>query len=439
MAPVFMKRYGSGGIKYKPSILYGVRIDQTNGDTDTVRVSYLEDCKNFIPGYMDFSSLVFNYGSWADAWPFKDIKPCILNNDGSVYRYLDPNKYSQDISGAAVEIGTSCAGNVMVGIPRIFWKINRVDDNITDIYVSDGQPDDGFYCWSHINAYDDIIDRFYMAAYNTYTSRDSSGNNVIRSISGVTPCNVFYSQSAALDAAKRNHPGGNIWFVESYCDYILITILLLLIGRSVSSQLTFGQGITGSYNKVTYQKTGILDGNGLFYSECPKPGVNNIAGKPVKTLGIENWWGHVNRYVTGFIRRLNTEYLVKMTYGKADGSTVEGFNDTGDGYIVVPTACTIKSIQASKMEYNRYGFVPLENVSTTSGTVESRSVLGYCDGYSYFNNGRVLGHGKGVSAYSSSATWPFNGNVFGPGMFYMAGDPPTTSTKMYHLVCRPAA
>jgi hypothetical protein len=52
----------------------------------------------------------------------------------------------------------------------------------------------------------------------------------------------------------------------------------------------------------------------------------------VKVFGIENFWGNIWRRTCGYINASGRQ-LVKLTWGKEDGSNVEGYNTSGANYI----------------------------------------------------------------------------------------------------------
>ena len=136
---------------------------------------------------------------------------------------------------------------------------------------------------------------------------------------------------------------------------INLNLLLILIGKSVSTQTVFGNGYDG-YGK----DSGQLDSKGLFY--CKK-GSNYSYGK---VFGIENYWGNQYRFCLGCVA-VNGMPKIKLTYGTSDGSTADGYNLTGDGYIDIPDISTSSNGYISKMKFVNNIMFPSElNGSATT-------------------------------------------------------------------------
>ena len=107
----------------------------------------------------------------------------------------------------------------------------------------------------------------------------------------------------------------------------LINALLVLMGKSLNTQAVFGRGLdtSGQTAKEAYV-TGTLNDKGLFWGDS----ANGTSA--VKVFGMENWWACCWRRTAGCIS-VNRALKLKLTYGTADGSTVVGYNQTGNGYI----------------------------------------------------------------------------------------------------------
>ena len=358
------------GMLCKDYYLYGFKLDQNESDPASM-ITYIEDNKDFNSAYMNYTSDTFNYGDWQDAF-FMNIKPCMLKYDGTVAYELNPNDYSKKLDGTASDIAdANFAGNVMIGIPKVYYKLVDNGDNTANIYFSNKKVDEDFVCWSHIDNNGEEIDYCYMPAYNGY-----SDGTRLRSLSGKTP---MHTQTGAteINLAKANNTNDNIiWYTEVYSDRMLINLLLLLIGKSTDTQTVFGNGYHtgGSQNSNPRINTGTMNTKGLFW------GSNGSSMVGVKVFGMEHWWGNQWRRVAGWINNKGTQ-KIKLTYGQSDGSTVNGYNTDGSGYISV--GCTPAGTSGgyvSKMTITEYGLIP----TTASGS----STTYYTDGL-WFNNSQV--------------------------------------------------
>lgn len=351
--------------------LYGFKLEQNESDPGSM-ITYLEGCDNayYESAYMDYNSDSFNYGDWEDAWFIRDLKPCMLNYNGTVAYELNKNDYSLKADGTASDIANnSFAGNAMIGIPKVYWKIVNNGNNTANIYFSNKKVDSNFVCWSHIDNNGKEIDYCYMPIYN-----GSNVSSKLRSLSGKTPINT-QNGTTEITLAKANNLTNNIiWYTEVFSDRMLINLLLLLIGKSTNTQTVFGNGhYTGGSSASSLLTTGTLNEKGLFYG-------TNGTGKGVKVFGMENWWGNQWRRIAGWINSKGIQ-KIKMTYGQTDGSTVYGYNTDGSGYIAI--GCTPSGTSGgyvSKMTVTENGLIP----TTASGSVTTY----YTDGL-WFNNSQV--------------------------------------------------
>ena len=361
------------GLTYTKTEIYGFKIDQNESDPASM-ITYLEDCDNasFASAYMDYEKGVFNYGDWSGAWFIRNIKPCMLKYDGTVDYYLQPNDYSKKLDGTDSDISnTSYEGNAMIGIPKVYWKIVDNGDNTANVYISESKIYDDYVCWSHIDNNGNEIDYCYMPIYN-----GSLVNGKLRSLSNQIYPIYNQTPNTEVDYAKANNlTDDTIWYTEVLCDRQLINLLLLLIGKSTDTQTVFGNGYcSGGSSSNSLLQTGVLNNKGLFYGE-------NGTKTGVKIFGMENYWGNQYRRIAGLINYKGTQ-KVKMTYGMSDGSTVEGYNFNGDGYLEVEnsTPSGTSGGYISKIIMGYYGLLP--TISDGSSTTY------YCDGL-WIDNSRI--------------------------------------------------
>ena len=362
------------GIKCKDYNLYGFKLDQ-NESNPTSMITYLSDCDNkyYESAKMNYTTDTFDYGDWTNAWFIKKLKPCMLKYDGTIDYELDKNDYTKKLDGTASDVANaSYGGNAMVGIPKVYWKIVDNGDNTANIYICDKKIDSDFHCWSHIDNNGNEIDYCYMPIYN-----GSNVNSVLRSISGKAPM-VNKTATTEITYAKSNNTGSDIiWYTELFNDRMLINLLLLLIGKSTDTQTVFGTGNNNSYvsaSNTGIKNTGTMNTKGLFWGNQ-----DNKSG--VKVFGMENFYGNVWKRIGGWISDKGTQ-KIKMTYGQSDGSTVDGYNTDGAGYIVIGNSTPIGTNggYVSKMLITDNGLIP--TIASGSATTY------YCDGL-WFNNSQV--------------------------------------------------
>lgn len=373
--------------------VYGWHIDSSESDSYAC-ITYLADAVGMTPVEMGASE--FSYGSWENA--FFLPKPCMVKSDGTVDYYLDPNDYTKKIDGTPSDVSNyDYDGNAMMEWPKIWYKFvpGEVDGN-GDFYCSNVQIDDTYHCWCNINSKNEIVSHFYTAIYNgtsaptysasaTYTIGDHvtysnaeyrcieaieeaeawtaahweqvSATTRLRSMSGImlTPANGNGTTSGQVEinrAVANNTTSDVEWYTDVYADRILINALLVLMGKSINTQATFGRGLdSGSQTSKEAYVTGTLDDKGQFW------GVTANGNSGVKTFGMENWWGCVWHRTAGCVMSAH-DFKIKLTYGTADGTTANGYNSTGNGYISLGTAPS-SSGYVSKMLYTVNGIMPI--------------------------------------------------------------------------------
>ena len=291
-------------------------------------ITYLGKNANYTPAHMDYTTGKFDYGDWANAWFIKNLRPCMLNYNGTVAYDLNKNNYAFKVDGATASdvANANFAGNAMVGIPTVWIKVDTKIPRKPRFYFADYQVDSSWHAYAHHDDNGNIMPYTYMPIYAGY--KDSS--NRLRSISGVAPTGNLTGTNFITYARNNNPSGFTGWDMEKFCDRQLINLLLLLIGKTTDSQAAFGCGNTRGYDNpatgadsMGILPTGTLNDKGMFYGYDESTNPNrNLA---VKVFGIENWWGNIWRRTLG-VALSNNKYYYKLTKGTEDGSFVVGFN-----------------------------------------------------------------------------------------------------------------
>ena len=389
--------------------VFGIHINGALSDPDSM-VTYLEDAVGMTPAHMDFDNDVFDYGSWENA--FFVPKPCMLKYDGTVDYYLDPNDYTKKIDGTASDVSDDTyAGNAMMEWPKIWLKmVPDTDPKSASVYISNYKADDDFHCWSNINSKGAEVDHFYTPIYN-----GSIVSSKLRSISGKAYSALCQNKNAQqeIDLAHANNPSTDIlWETELYTDIQLIQWLLVLISKSLDSASKFGEGRRGQASAATSMLgTGTMDGKGLFWG-------SNTTTYGVKVFGMENFWGNQWRRYEGHVM-VNGVQKIKLTYGQEDGSSTNGYNTTGNGYLTADETAPSGTSGGylSQMLFTNKGSVPQ--------VADGSSTTYFCDGLWFNNSGTMFalrGGAAGADArvglfycilYSpaSNALWYFGASV----------------------------
>lgn len=332
------------------------------------RVAYPSGVDNsaYTPAAMNFTTGVFGYGSWPSTAGSKFMpKPCMLNYNGTVAYYLNPNDYTKKVDGTASDIAnTAFGGNAMMEWPKIYTKREYVN-GVYKFRCSDAKLDSSYDCWCNYDKNNKEIDHFYTPIYF-----GSSVSGKLRSISG--QANAVSSTAATeITLATAN---GSSWYTEVLVDRLLIQDLLVLMAKSTDTQTAYGTGICASGNTSAIGQ-GTMNANGLFWGST-----NQTSG--VKVFGMENWWGNLWRRTAGWIN-VNGTQKVKLTQGTHDGSTATDYNLDGTGYLTLagatPAGTSDGYISVMKNDLP-FGRIPV-TAGGSSSTYEA-------DGL-YFNNGQV--------------------------------------------------
>lgn len=416
-------KYNDGKNYYIPDstaeepIIYGIHIDPDESDPEDA-VTYLADAIGMTPAAMGQST--FNYGSWQNA--FFMPKPCMLKYDGTVDYYLDPNDFTKKLDGTASDVGNiNYAGNAMMEFPKIWFKFEAgTADGEGYFYVSNQKVDNSYKCWCNMDADGNEIDHFYVHIYNgviydgkmrslsgkrltpwSTTAYSSSATYAVNSIVNydgkMWKCVTAVETAEAFDSTKweqfafngntdgtqevnsataNNTTAKSEWYIDTWCDRVLITALLYLIGKSLNLQGTFGRGIdSGSQSAAESYVTGAANDKGLFY------GSTSNGSTVVKVFGIENFWACKWHRTAGLIGNSSGGYSYKMTASTTDGSSVSGYNSNGNGYLTT-TFNRPASNYVRLMEFGAHGALPLNTTSATSTTY-------YCN-YFYTGTGFAL-------------------------------------------------
>ncbi|MEE0874241.1 MAG: hypothetical protein UIH27_12380 [Ruminococcus sp.] len=368
--------------------IYGFHINSSVSDPSKA-VTYLEDAVGKTPASMNYTSGTFSYGSW-DADEFFMPRPCMLNSNGTVAYYLNPNDYTKKADGTASDIAnTSFNGNAMMEWGRdgkkIWYKIvpDSGDNTSASIYIADNQVDNSYHAYNFIKSDGSYVDHFYTPIYN-----GSLISNKLRSISGQT---IIASKTADEEISYATANGSG-WYTETWSDTELINVLLILLGKSLDTQTVFG---CGNMSGSSYLNTGTMNDKGLFWGKNASSSSDNSG---VKVFGMENYWGNQYRRIAGLLYTKSGGYKVKYAYGTSDGSTASTYSSSGTGYISTGIGANGSSGYLTKMDFSLGKM--LHTTTSGSGTTY------YCDYtyygtsiytyYAYRGGSRISGRGCGA-------------------------------------------
>lgn len=343
----------------KQAHLYGYNLAKSNS-SPSGRVTYPADVnnENFTPFSMNFSAGTPNYGGWSESQDdiFFMPKPCMLNPDGTVEYYLSISDYTKQEDGVTAADITDSANtgkNAMMEWPKI-WTKRWEENGVYYFRCSDVQIDEDYDCICNYDANDHQIDHFYTAIY--FGSNKSSK---LRSVSGGTNM-VSQTGTTEISYAKANGDG---WDIEVLADRLLIADLLVLMGKSTDTQSVYGYGHA---NASSAYGQGTMNARGLFYA------TSATADCYLKVFGMEFYWSNLWRRCEGLVTDASSHILYKLTAGRHDGTTADGYNTTGAGYKTAGTAAGTSGGYINECAVTDGGRIPV-TASGSSSTYE-------CDG-----------------------------------------------------------
>jgi hypothetical protein len=280
-------------------------------------------------------------------------------------------------------------------------------------YCSPVKVDSSYKCWCNINANDEIIPHFYTAIYN------GTGTAKLRSLSGVqltssSGCGNT-TVSDEITAALANNTANSVeWYTEVYSDRVLVSALMILIGKTLNDKGSFGNGmLDGSISAKEAYVTGSLDSVGLFYGDVTSQTA------PVKIFGMENWYGCVWHRVAGLSAGTGSTYQYKLTYGTADGSTAVGYNASATGYIsssVTRPTNSSKQGLIVKMTAGVHGLLPSAIGGDPNSTYYCSVLFSDSGNYAVYGGNAVssIGGGSqslGIGGSSDVAWWGYGASL----------------------------
>lgn len=400
---------------------YAIWIDREDGVEST--------CVHNVDGYdnqgyrpikmifdTDVEKNVMDWGDWENAQFMP--KPCMLRNNGTVDYYLNPNNYNQKADGSpTTDISdVNYDGNAMMEWSPVFTK-NETIGTKHYIYYCSEKLDDSYECYSAKKDDGTYGEHWYMPIYEGRVV-----NNVMRSLStgtdGTGTGAALPTASTTMDQemtyAKANGTG---WNITNWADENLVAMLGVLVMGRLNCAIAIGYNC-GSGTSLTH-KVGTGNQKGMFF------GHYTTSAYATKFFGMENWWGHRWRRCVGLLTK-DYKVFVKMTKSIVDGSTVQNYNSTADGYI--NTGITVPSGMSSSyfvdVANSKYGFaIPtaLTKYKGDTGTAGGSASTYYCDGG--WSAGGVCARFSGgdVSTGTASGLFCFRVNVAPSDAYWNVG------------------
>lgn len=286
-------------------VRYGIKFTQANAST----ITYLYDAVGFTPASMNFTTGVFNWGSWANTPLVQSIYPIVTSSgsDSTTVGYkLNPNNLTQKIDGTPID--NPLTGNVAT-VFEGGWIHTEYDSSVT--------PTTYTIVWSNIQ-----WDSTYQA-YHRMNHNNSDGT-VYSSFALGIYCDTGLGTKSAVN-----------WFQYNY-----IISLLRIIGKTTHVLDTFGTGYTGSFTKgigdtagafygFNKTSTASTDYSKIFYLEQFLAGANAIKGLRGAYPDSSSWyytefnyngaWVHTNYTYTNYVHKSSSSGSNSVAFNRING------------------------------------------------------------------------------------------------------------------------
>ena len=346
-----------------------------NESVPSEKIVYRGTNEFYKPAYMDFSSDTFKYEDWKNA-PFllKDrLAPCVVGFDGELQYFLNPNNYKEKEDGSPSDVtNTGLDINCFMRIKLLFRRKRKNANGDTEIDISNLQVNDEYKPYGGFVKPDGTLREYiYLPIY-----RGSLINGKCRSMSGnLTPMSSQTAQNER-NYCQANGAGHDM---ITHADREILEDLYMLMFKNTDSQSALGQGKSNGGSDVgACLKSGTMDDKGLFYGST-----STAVG--IKMFGMENRYASQWERVLGEVL-VNGVRKVKLCQGTSDGSTVEDFNFTGEGYITLS--------ELPKITGSSGGYISKEQTVDDIGTfpivISGSSSTNECDGMWYNNSGTMV-------------------------------------------------
>ena len=255
-------------IELKKFFKYGIRIDTQNSDPDTA-VEYIFDAVGKRPARVNLETGDFDYGDWENVGFVKDCKPCMLNFNGIVDYYLNPNDYSKKEDGSPSDIDNSnYLGNAMVEFP-LWYLTQYTQGNYIYIIVSENPLQESSHAYAFTKANNQIGDKMYLSMFLSAKTSDKK----MKSIRGVSPADYPDTEWSRT----QMNIGGYYWF-SSFSERDYVAALLIILAKSIDLKEAFGYGPSTAYQ--------VSDNvSAKFF------GMKESANRTMNVFHLKNWWG----------------------------------------------------------------------------------------------------------------------------------------------------
>jgi len=273
---------------------------------------------------------------------YNQMRGCVLNSDGSVNYYLSPTDWSQKAGGGASDL-TGADGNVMVEIPKFYYRQNRSGSLYTweishvslpgftlhPAFEKDGSE----VATRYYGAYDACVLDVDASAYISGLNLDDNTSNVdltpttgdqLASVKGVYPM-VGLTRDEFRKLAANTGTG---WRQLDFTLWSAVQMLYLIESQTFYSQNVLGAGntngpyIAGSADQNDSPHTIAGAGDAIGNGSTDTTSGAGVSAKPgtsfMKYRGIENLYGNCWNMADGININVSSTGNVHITNDASD-------------------------------------------------------------------------------------------------------------------------
>lgn len=342
----------------------------------------------------------------------KNMRRCVFNRSTKeVAYYLDPNDSTLQADGVTPAILTGLDGDVMVEIPRVWYRIEHLNNRMTMAVSS--KPRTGFVLhpmfednveYVYASAYDAAVFDFSTSSYidglnlDDNRSRVNTTEDLLVSVSGRFPMVGLTRAEFRQLAANTGYEQHTFWLWQ------LIMLLYITEYGNWNSQAQIGEGnVNRTYDSPS--------SSNQADSPHVAAGASNFLGNNTGSLttpnpfisyrGLENIWGNCWTFIDGF--NVND----RQVFVSNDPLTYADDTDVGYTSLGVPMPATSGGYVRSFQQLVD-ALVPLSVTGASSSTfltdalwTETGWRVGYVGGFA--NSGVAAGVGALSAANASAA------------------------------------
>ena len=276
------------------------------------------------------------------------MRGCVLNDAGKVVYYLNADNWDSTAGNTAASVLTGADGQVMVEIPKFYYKYvggSNVHQWMISLYQLKGYTvhpafiKDGVEVnYRYIGAYEGVLYDVSGSAYtdgNSGQTKDftATTGDKLSSVSGKLA--VTNGTRANFRTIAKNRGAG--WRQLDY-DLVHAIELLMLIEYGtfyIQNIAEIGPGISNVTDWAAYNNYYPIapsgNGNAIGSVSGDNAGATSCATEATKYSkyrGIENFYGHIWKWVDGINVNSNKVYVTNVSSSWAD-DTSTGYIDTG--------------------------------------------------------------------------------------------------------------